>query len=295
MMNPKYVVEEEMELLDALAKVHPESSMRTLRHMLTQKRVTVDNVMKQQARLVVKEGASIETHPKPQQEIKKMQGIIHEDREIIVVSKPAGVLTVATDKMERDTLHSRVLNHLQRSDAAAWGYIVHRLDKDTSGIIIFAKSEESKKHLQDQFSERKVMRWYTAIVEGEPEEDKGSAIHWLIEDKNLRVWVVEDGVKGSKEAVTHWFVLERNGLTSKIELDIETGRRHQIRVQMAELGHPLVGDPKHGAQFDPGRLLLHATSLEFTHPNGRTMTLMSAIPPEFNRASKLEEEVGKGD
>ena len=295
MMNPKYVVEEEMELLDALTKVHPESSMRTLRHMLTQKRVTVDNVMKQQARLVVKEGASIETHPKPQQEIKKMQGIIHEDREIIVVSKPAGVLTVATDKMERDTLHSRVLNHLQRSDAAAWGYIVHRLDKDTSGIIIFAKSEESKKHLQDQFSERKVMRWYTAIVEGEPEEDKGSAIHWLIEDKNLRVWVVEDGVKGSKEAVTHWFVLERNGLTSKIELDIETGRRHQIRVQMAELGHPLVGDPKHGAQFDPGRLLLHATTLEFTHPNGRTMTLMSAIPPEFNRASKLEEEVGKGD
>jgi 23S rRNA pseudouridine1911/1915/1917 synthase len=294
-MNPKYVVEEEMELLDAITQIHPGSSMRTLRHMLTQKRVTVDDMMKQQARLVVKKGASIEIHSKPQQEIKKMQGIIYEDREIIVVTKPAGVLTVATDKMERDTLHSRVQNYLQRSDADAWGYIVHRLDKDTSGIIIFAKSEESKKHLQDQFSERKVMRWYTAIVEGEPEEDEGTATHWLIEDKNLRVWVVEDGVKGAREAVTHWFVLERNGLTSKVELDIETGRRHQIRVQMAELGHPLVGDPKHGAQFDPRRLLLHATSLEFIHPNGKTMTLMSAIPPEFNRASQLEEEVGKND
>jgi len=294
-MNPKYVVEEEMELLDAITQIHPGSSMRTLRHMLTQKRVTVDDMMKQQARLVVKKGASIEIHSKPQQEIKKMQGIIYEDREIIVVTKPAGVLTVATDKMERDTLHSRVQNYLQRSDADAWGYIVHRLDKDTSGIIIFAKSEESKKHLQDQFSERKVMRWYTAIVEGEPEEDEGTATHWLIEDKNLRVWVVEDGVKGAREAVTHWFVLERNGLTSKIELDIETGRRHQIRVQMAELSHPLVGDTKHGSQFDPGRLLLHATSLEFIHPNGKTMTLMSDIPPEFNRASKLEEEVEKND
>jgi 23S rRNA pseudouridine1911/1915/1917 synthase len=210
--------------------------------------------------------------------------VLYEDEHIIAVNKPTGLLSIASDKMEEDTLHTRVLNYLRSNDSKAWGYIIHRLDRETSGIIIFAKSEQAKESVQTQFAEHQVRRYYTAIVEGEPSEDNGTAKHYLQEDKNLRVWVVEPGSRGAKEAVTHWYVLERNGATSRIELDIETGRRHQIRVQMAEMGHPLVGDRRHESVFDPlGRLCLHATTLQFKHPiSGKKLNLDSATPREFD-------------
>ncbi len=279
--------EQEMTLLEALQSIHPGSSNRTLRHMLTQARVTIDGVMEKRAKAVLSPGSLIEVHPKPVSSVEQMRGIIHEDEEIIVVSKPAGLLTVATDKMESDTLHSRVQNHLQQSGADEWGFIVHRLDKETSGIIIFAKTETAKQILQHQFSERQVKRYYTAIVEGEP-EDEGTAINWLIEDRNLRVWVVDENTTNAREAITHWSVLEKNETTSKIELEIETGRRHQIRVQMAEIGHPLVGDIRHGSKIKSSRLLLHATTLSFTHPNGNHLTLHSTLPNEFEKRNLLE-------
>ncbi len=276
-----------MSLLEALQMIYPDSSNRTLRHMLTQARVSIDGVAENRAKTLIFPGTTIAVHPRPLPITEKMTGMIHEDDDIIVVSKPAGLLTIATDKMETDTLHSRVQKHLQKNEENEWGYIVHRLDKETSGIIIFAKSESAKQHLQQQFSERKVKRYYTAIVEGELPED-GTLSHFLIEDRNLRVWVVDEQTKGAREAITHWTLLETNGMTSKIELEIGTGRRHQIRVQMAEMGHPVAGDIRHGSKVHCNRLLLHATTLNFVHPNGNLLTLHSALPNEFEKWRLLQ-------
>jgi len=281
-MVSSLIVEQEMTLLEALQLIHTGSSNRTLRHMLTQGRVTIDGVGEKRAKATAPFGSKIEVHPKPVSNAENIRGVIHEDDDIIVISKPAGLLTVATDKMESDTLHSRIQNYLRQNGADEWGFIVHRLDKETSGIIVFAKTESAKELLQRQFSERKVKRYYTAIVEGEPEEE-GTAISWLIEDRNLRVWVVDEQTTGSREAITHWSVLEKNGITSKIELEIETGRRHQIRVQMAEIGHPVVGDMRHGSKIQANRLLLHATTLRFTHPDGNPLTFHSTLPHEFEK------------
>jgi 23S rRNA pseudouridine1911/1915/1917 synthase len=281
-MVSSFIVEQEMTLLEVLQLIHRGSSNRTLRHMLTQGRVTIDGVGEKRAKTTVSPGSKIEVHPRPVPDVENIRGIIHEDDDIIVISKPAGLLTVATDKMESDTLHSRIQSHLQQDGAGEWGFIVHRLDKETSGIIVFAKTESAKEFLQRQFSERKVKRYYTAIVEGEPEEE-GTAASWLIEDRNLRVWVVDEQTKGAREAITHWSVLEKNGTTSKIELEIETGRRHQIRVQMAEMGHPVVGDLRHDSKIQTNRLLLHATTLRFIHPDGNTLTLHSTLPHEFEK------------
>jgi len=288
-MTPSLIAEQEMTLLEALQLIHTGSSNRTLRHMLTQGRVTVDGIVEKRAKANISLGTKIEIHSKPIPHIGKMKGIIHEDEEIIVISKPAGLLTVATDKMESDTLHSRIQNHLQQNETGGWGFIVHRLDKETSGIIIFAKTETAKEFLQQQFSERKVKRYYTAIVEGEP-EDEGTATSWLIEDSNLRVWVVDEQATGARKAITHWAILEKYGMTSKIELEIETGRRHQIRVQMAETGHPVVGDFRHGSTIQTNRLLLHATTLKFTHPDGHLLTLHSTLPYEFEKQHFLMTE-----
>lgn len=280
-MNPSITIDSEMELLDALKKIHPNSSNRTLRHMLTQKRVTVNGTVALKAKSKVAPSSTIEIHPKPAIE-NKLLDIIYEDEELIAVNKPPGMLTVATDKMETNTLHSKVQQYLTSQNEEEWGYIVHRLDKETSGIILFAKDEETKQNLQNQFAERQVERRYQAIVEGTLEQ-QGIAEDWLIEDKNLRVWVSKEGSRGSKLAITHWKLLHTNSEISKVELKIETGRRHQIRVQLAERGNPVVGDQAHGSIIQTKRLMLHATTLIFIHPNGEEMNLFSKPPSIFEK------------
>ncbi|MBK29697.1 MAG: hypothetical protein CMB49_03180 [Euryarchaeota archaeon] len=280
-MNPSITIDSEMELLDALKKIHPNSSNRTLRHMLTQKRVTVNGTIALKAKSKVSPSSIIEIHPKPAIE-NKLLDIIYEDEELIAVNKPPGMLTVATDKMEPNTLHSKVQQYLTSQNDEEWGYIVHRLDKETSGIILFAKDEETKQNLQEQFAERQVERRYQAIVEGTLEQ-QGIAEDWLIEDKNLRVWVSKKEIRGSKLAITHWKLLHTNSEISKVELKIETGRRHQIRVQLAERGNPVVGDQAHGSIIQTKRLMLHATTLIFIHPNGEEMNLFSKPPSIFEK------------
>lgn len=278
-MNPSITIESEMELLEAIKIIHPSSSNRTLRHMLTQKRVTVDGKIEVKAKSKISVGSIIEIHPKPVVKSKIVE-IIYEDQDLIVVNKPSGLLTVATNKMETNTLHSKVQQYLSEQKYDEWGFIVHRLDKETSGIVLFAKNQESKMNLQNQFAERQVQRKYTAIVEGQIHEP-GEAEDWLIEDKNLRVWIVGKGTKGAKKAITQWRPIKNTHYTTELELEINTGRRHQIRVQLAERGFPVVGDQAHGSKLQSDRLLLHATSLTFKHPDGNKMELLSNPPPSF--------------
>jgi 23S rRNA pseudouridine1911/1915/1917 synthase len=193
--------------------------------------------------------------------------IIFEDEDILIVEKPAGLLSIATNKMEIDTLHSRCVDYVKSIDQANWCFIVHRLDRETSGIMLLAFSKSSKEYLQEQFAERSVYRTYHALVEGQLPTERGTEVEWLLEDRNLRVKKVKPKTKLAKEAITHWEVVKSNEETSLVRIMIETGRRHQIRMAMKSLETPVVGDSLHGAETDPlGRICLHASSLEFLHP-----------------------------
>ena len=270
----RVTVSEEGALLDHLKIMQPSASNNVLRKMLTSQRIQVDESVIYRAKHIVLVGQIIEILPRPKMTIEEKQevsakqhdlDIIHEDEHILVVSKPAGLLSVATDKLEHHTLHNRCVEYCKTDDPRGWCFIVHRLDKATSGIMIFAKNENSKRYLQDQFAERQVHRDYVALVEGLAED--GSATHHLVEDKTLRVHISEAKTKDSKIAITSWQVMKSNDIATLLHVLIETGRRHQIRVALADHGTPVVGDRMHGAETNlHGRICLHATALEFLHP-----------------------------
>ena len=268
-------IDKESILLDELALQFKNTSKNKLRKMLTEGRISVNGKIEHRAKRelikgdlvkILDKATSKEITPPPQQKITDLE-IIFEDDDILVVEKPAGLLSVATNKMESDTLHSRCLDYIKTKHHSNWCYIVHRLDRETSGIMIFALSKQNKEYLQEQFAERSIYRTYFALIEGKLPRKHGTEIEWLLEDKNLRVKKVKPNTKSSKEAITHWEVVKENQTTSLVRIAIDTGRRHQIRMAMKSLGSPVVGDHLHGAKTDPmGRVCLHASSLEFLHP-----------------------------
>ena len=225
-------VEEDLHLLEVLKIMQPNSSTNVLRKMLTNQRISVDEATIHRAKHLVLKGQVVEIHPKAKvtlEEVREMSAKTHdldvlfEDDSILVVDKPAGLLSVATDKLEQDTLHNRCVEYCRSEKKNGWCFIVHRLDKATSGIMVFAKTESAKRDLQEQFAERLVHRHYVALVEGVAQA--GRADHHLIEDKNLRVFVSETRTKTSKCALTTWDVIARGEHETLLSVVIETGRR----------------------------------------------------------------------
>ena len=270
----KKKVDSENLLLDILKQMQPQASTNVLRKMLTNQRISVDDQIIHRAKHVVQEGQTVEIHPKPKISIEEEREqhakthdleILFEDDTLLVVNKPAGLLSVATDRLENNTLHNRCVEYCREENKKGWCFIVHRLDKATSGVMVFAKTETAKKDLQNQFAQQLVHRHYVALVEGQT--TSGQSDHYLIEDKNLRVYVSEKKTKQSKRAITSWDVLAYGESSTLLSVVIETGRRHQIRVALAENGNPVVGDKMHGASTNlHGRICLHAVALEFLHP-----------------------------
>ena len=283
-------VEKETVLLDALCEIYPNSKKNTLRKMLTEGRVSVDGKIVHKAKFVVQFGSEIivsdketaaKLSPPPAHKKQHLRiKLLFEDEHILVVNKQAGLLSVATDKMEPDTLHSRVVDYLKSENEKSWAFIVHRLDRETSGVMIFAKHKRHKDYLQEQFANREVHRTYHALVEGKPENNSGTIHEWLLEDKFLRVKSVKKNHPQAKEAITHFNLEDNDDYASLLQLTIETGRRHQIRVGLANMGCPVVGDEAHGATGNPiGRIALHATSLEFLHPETDDPVRFEALIP----------------
>ena len=271
----KITIESEQSLIEVLSKSFPNSSKNKIRKMLTEGRISINGEIEHKAKRPLKESdiveildktISRELTPPPKQKLTNLN-IIFEDEDILLVEKPAGLLSIATNKMEPDTLHSRCVDYVKSKNPSNWCFIVHRLDRETSGIMLLAYSKNSKEYLQEQFAERTVYRTYHALVEGQLPSKRGTEVEWLLEDKNLRVKKVNPKTKMSKEAITHWEVMKENHETSLVRIMIDTGRRHQIRMAMRSLETPVVGDFLHGAETDPlGRICLHASSLEFLHP-----------------------------
>ena len=273
----KFTSSQEQPLLDALSEFMKETSRAKLRKMLTEGRIQVDGTIQHKAKFQVGKDVQIEilsrikaqeiTPPPVPKHQRINLNVIWEDDAILVVEKPPGLLSIATNKLEVDTLHSRCVDYVRLEDERNWCHIVHRLDRDTSGVMVFARHERHKEYIQLQFAQRAVHRTYHALVEGRPKNNSGSTREWLVEDKHLHVKRVKSSFHGAKEAITHWSVTETDNAISLLQVSIETGRRHQIRMAMRSLGCPVVGDELHGAETNPlNRVCLHASALEFLHP-----------------------------
>ena len=209
--------------------------------------------------------------------------LLHEDKDIIVVEKPSGLLTVGTERDKSRTAHYLLNDYVRKGNPKSRNrvYVVHRLDQDTSGILIFAKSETAKKFLQENWPQTD--KHYLAIVHGRLTPKEGTISTYLAENAAQRVYSTLDTTKG-KSSQTAYKVLQEHKGFSLVEIHLLTGRKHQIRVHFAEKGHPVAGDKKYGKGDNSKRLALHARSISFIHPfNKRQMTFETDTPEDFVR------------
>ena len=205
--------------------------------------------------------------------------VVFEDDFLIVIDKPAGILTMATETERSRTVYASLREYANRKKPPQKIFIVHRLDREASGLLVFAKTFEAKEHLQAQFKDHSAGRQYVAVVEGTVQPTEFAIRSNLAENAAYRVYSSPKG----KPAITHVRVLKRTKKVSVLEVKLETGRKHQIRVHLADRGHPIVGDKVYGSRTNPiGRMALHGAVLEFNHPKtGRQLRFESSVPKPF--------------
>jgi 23S rRNA pseudouridine1911/1915/1917 synthase len=274
-------------LLDALAKLFPESSKTTLRQMLQAGRVRLNGEVEKNARRDVAPGDVIDVGGKTRtRSLPEGLAILHEDDDVIVVLKSHGLLTVATER-ERETTAQAYLNVYLKEKGEERIHVVHRLDRETSGVLIFAKHFEAREALKEQFAVHSVDRIYVAVIPGALEPPAGTFRSLLRERRDLRMESV-DAHPDAKLAVTHYRTIQANGRHSLLEITLETGRKNQIRTHLSEAGHPVAGDRMYGSMENPlGRLGLHAKLLGFAHPaDGKRMVFTAPVPRSFLELTK---------
>jgi len=275
----KYVIENPIKAVDAARSLYPDSSGRTLLNWIKAGRFLVDGkpLSKPQLELVPGQVLTAQTTFRPQ--LIPGLKILYEDRYVVAIDKPAGLLSVPLDegKMARHAL-GLLRDHYQTEQIFA----VHRIDRDTSGCLIFAKGKESEDAMKDLFEQHDLTREYFAIVEGRVKESKGTWESRLLELENYEVIESNEG----REAITHYSVLHRSPKYSYLKLRLETGRKHQIRVHCKAAGHPILGDERYGSKEDPiRRVCLHAWYLEFIHPlnEQKKIKVRSQLPIAFKK------------
>ena len=283
--NLTFKVKEQNELMKFLIENLPNKNRNNIKSLLKNKQVLVD-------------GAAISqfNHPlNPGQEVmitesrfsdKDMKGIkvVYEDEYLIAIEKASGILSIATDKEREKTAYNIVKNYVKSRNPLEKLFIVHRLDRETSGVMIFAKTEEMQQILQTNWQKMVLERTYVAVVEGKVEKNSDTIVSYLKENSAFVTFSSDKEIEGSKKAITHYTVLKRSKGFSLVEANIETGRKNQIRVHMQSLGHSVVGDKKYGATTNPlGRLGLHAKSIIFKHPKtGKVLSFQTGIPAKFS-------------
>ena len=282
--NParQYPVETETTLLPFLLEAVKDKSRNTVTGLLTRGQVLVDGkgVTRHDHRLVP--GQTVTILPEIVRKAALPFPILWEDEEILVVDKPAGLLSMASDKEKVRTAYHQVTEYVRAGNPKARVFIVHRLDRDTSGVLLFAKSEGIKRAFQDNWESIVRRRGYTAVVEGAPPRQADTIRTFLRENGIHKVYSVSTG---GKEAITHYRTVKQGKNYALLEVDLSTGRKNQIRVHLSEIGCPVAGDRTYGAATDPlGRLCLHAHELAFTHPiTGKETTYRAELPRGFRK------------
>jgi len=281
----KLKVYEKVELMTFLLEKMGGMSRNSIKSLLAHRQIMVNNKISTQFNLelnpndivnVVSGRGTIElNHPKLK--------IIFEDAYLIVVEKKEGLLTVSTGNSDETTAFSILKNHVKKGSPQNHIYVVHRLDRETSGVIMFAKSKEVQLILQENWHRIITRRVYVALVEGKVEKEQDTIVSWLTEnEKSLKIHSSSTD-NGGQQAITHYRTIKSNDQFSLLEIELETGRKNQIRVHMQGIGHPVAGDKKYGAALSPiGRLGLHARLLAFYHPiSTEVVSFETAVPRNF--------------
>lgn len=278
-----YNVNEPAELMNFLME-KVVNSRTAAKSLLSKRQVLIDNVITTQYNFSLKPGMKVQiSKDKGKKEFRSsLLKIVYEDAYIIVVNKREGLLSIGTDKQKERTAHSILNEYMQRYAKERRIFIVHRLDRDTSGLMIFAKDEKTKITLQDHWDKIIKERKYVAVLSGETQQEHGTITSWL-KDNKVYITYSSPFDNGGDKAVTHYRVVKRGNGYTLAELELETGRKNQIRVHMQDIQHPVVGDVKYGNGDNPlGRLGLHAFKISFYHPvTGELMNFETPYPASF--------------
>lgn len=256
-----------------------------IKSYLKHKMIYVDNTNTTKYDYPLKKGSIIYIDTSKKKGINLPFSILYEDQNIIVVDKPSGLLTVSTEQEKEHTLYHYVREYVKSKNKNTNIFIIHRLDKETSGIIILAKNEKTKKIFQNSWDEIAIERKYIAVVEGKVKDSKKTLINNLKENKANMVYISKEG----KQAITKYKVIKENNNCSLLDIEIKTGRKNQIRVQLANINHPVVGDKKYNNnnKTKEKRLYLHAYKLKIYNKLLRKeQTFESQVPKIFKEKVK---------
>ena len=283
-----YKVKKPAELLSFLLEVLSGKGRNSVKSILKRGQVQVNGKTETTHDFVLKPDQTVTILNKAEKE-PDWQGLtlLHEDEDIIVVEKEAGLLSIASPKEKKLTAHRQLMDYVKSKNRCSRIFIVHRLDRDTSGVMLFAKNEGTKQKLQQSWREMVKERSYAALVEGEVKKPEGTISSYLKESSTLKMYSSPHPGSG-RYAVTHYEKIQANQNFSLLKVRLETGRKNQIRVHMQDIGHPITGDKKYGAQGkEAGRLGLHAAVLAFYHPaTGKLLRFETKVPPVFLKLSR---------
>ncbi len=282
----QYVVKEPTELLTFLLNTFKDQSRNSVKSLLSSHRVTIEGAPVTQFNFKLFPGDTVIISSSPvRKKTRSNLPIIYEDDDIIVINKPSKLLSVPSDNEKGSTAFRMVNDYLQQKDKHNRAFIVHRLDEDTSGVLMFAKNQKMAHALTDKenWNHLVTKRGYYAIVEGHMPKKEGTITSYL--KKNSQNMMYSSKKKGDGQyAVTHYRVIKENENYSLLDINIDTGRKNQIRVHLGESGHYIIGDDKYGEPSNPiNRLGLHAYCLEFTNPlNEKKVKYSAPMPKEFD-------------
>jgi len=214
--------------------------------------------------------------------------IIYEDNDFIVINKPAGLLSISTEKEKEKTAYHIISEFVKENNKNVKIFILHRIDKDTSGVLVFAKDQNLRDLLQENWNEIVLKRGYYALCEGKLKNKKNRIVNYLKANRADIVYSVDKQDKYAQQAITNYEVIKENKDYSLLNVNIETGRKNQIRVTLNDLGNPIVGDKKYGSSINPiKRLGLHAYELVFINPaNSKKYEFKTELPNEFKKLMK---------
>lgn len=284
-VTAKYKVKRSSELMTFLLE-KLNTSRNNVKHLLSNKQVLVNGNQVSQFNFPLANEDEVSltkfpvtTLPQVKKQEKKLHlDIIYEDEDFIAINKPAGLLSVATDKELEDTAYSQVFNYLKAKHKRP--YVIHRIDKETSGVLVFTTNVKLQSRLRLEWNKFVKYRGYIAICEGLLEEKEGTIKNYLANNEYNLVYVSNN--RNDQLAITHYKVIKENKTFSLLDINIDTGRKNQIRVQLANLGHPIIGDDKYGHKETCKRLGLHASRLVFINPyNHKEIDIIAKTPVLF--------------
>lgn len=285
----EFKVKQASQLLAYLISVFPGMGRNSVKQLIRNRCISVNGKVVTRPDLELLEGQLVAVKKSGDGPLANLAGmvVLYEDAQIIVVDKPGGLLTVGTEKEKINTAYSLLSNYVKTQHPKNKVFIVHRLDRDTSGVLVFARDTASRDSLQKAWHASSHVREYVALVTGKIDKPSGRIESWLKENANLQVYsspVPDDG----QHAITHYALLQQNEHHSLLKVTPETGRRNQIRVHLADIGFPIVGDRRYGKGDNPiGRLGLHASFLKFEHPaTKKPITFDSKTPKTFLTQSR---------